>query len=73
MAHFERQPAESGEHRPGEVSELGTGEAEEDDGNEPQDDPAPGIVGGGDQGAHPGSLGGEQAPPEHGDGASAGC
>jgi len=46
----------------GEVSELGTGRAEDDDGNEPVHEPEPGVVGGGDQGGHPGALGGEPAP-----------
>lgn len=44
------------------VSEIGTGRAEDDDGNEPSTQPEPGVVGGGDQGAHPGSLGGVPAP-----------
>jgi len=49
-------------HSAEEVSELGTGIADEDDGSEPFSTPEAGIVGGGDQGAHFGSLGGEPAP-----------
>jgi hypothetical protein len=51
------------DERPDEVEELGTGDIEHDDGTEPRgDDPEPGVVGGGDQGAHPGALGGEPEP-----------
>jgi hypothetical protein len=54
------QERESGPQNGGEVGQLGTGQVENDDGNEPAPAPQPGVVGGGDQGAHPGSLGGER-------------
>jgi hypothetical protein len=53
------QEHEAGPPPGGEVGSLGTGRVEHDDGNEPVQEPQPGLVGGGDQGAHPGSLGGE--------------
>jgi hypothetical protein len=59
------EPPRLDDVEPDEVGPLGT-ESPANAGTEPREDSEPGLVGGGDQGAHPGSLGGvpEPKPPD---------
>jgi hypothetical protein len=55
------EPPNLDDVEPDEVGPLGT-ESPANAGTEPREDREPGLVGGGDQGAHPGSLGGVPEP-----------